>query len=142
MTVIAVHKDPQSRTMRFIRLACAKGAGEKLFPGCIFRPGLPEQTHEREQDWATGQRNDGCFGAHDIPARIDDERIRCNQRLDLIEPKDRSRSHATSRAAGASNACTARSTSTFNAAFPTPAAALFARSSASRRASMPRGAFT
>lgn len=46
--------------------------------------------------------------------------------------RSRSPSRAIRRAAGASNACTARSTSTFNAAFPTSAAALLARSSASR----------
>jgi len=77
----------QPHAMRFIGLPRSKGAREERFPRHVFGPRLRQRANKREQYWAAGERNHGRPGAHDVAAGVDNECVRCQQRLNLFEPK-------------------------------------------------------
>ena len=98
--------DAQPRAMRFIGELRPEGARHERVPRHVFRPRLGQRAGEREQHRTPRERDHvPAVPAHDMAARVHDERLRRQQRLDLLEQRAgaprRSRS-------GAPRACSAR----------------------------------
>ncbi len=73
--------------MRFIGLATTEGIPDQRGARHVGRKGAGEAAGEREQHRPAGERHRGVTEADRAPAGIDDERIRGEQRLDLVEPE-------------------------------------------------------
>ena len=79
--------DPEPRAMRLVGVFGAEGARDERASGDVAGPGLGQRTGQREQDRARRERNHRVGVAHDIAARVHDQRSRLQQRLDFVEQK-------------------------------------------------------
>ena len=71
--------------MRFVGVLRAEGARDERVARHVVRPCCAERAREREQHRARRERDRRARVAHDMTARIDDERLRREQRFDLVE---------------------------------------------------------
>jgi len=81
----AAQLDPEPGTVRLIRGARPEGALDEAIARNVSRPGLGQGSDEGEQDRASAERDGVSRGAHRAPAGVDDEVVRREQRLDLVE---------------------------------------------------------
>ena len=80
--------NPQTSAVRFVDKSRAECSREKDVPGYISGPRLCQRPGEREQDGASGERNDGACIAHDITAGIHDKGLRRQQRFDISQQEE------------------------------------------------------
>lgn len=81
----AADLDTQAGTMRFVRVFRAKRRGNERVSRHVAGPCLAEQAGEHEQHRAARERHGHARVAHRVAACIDDECVRFQQRLDLVE---------------------------------------------------------
>ena len=79
--------DPQPCAMRFIGVLAAEGACDQRAPRHVSGPGFTQRACKREQYRARRERNHRACVTHDITARVHDERLRRQQRFDLLQQK-------------------------------------------------------
>ena len=71
--------------MGFVDVLRAEGAREQHVPRHVAGPRLAERARQREQHRTPCERHQHVPLAHEIAAGVDDERLRCEQRLDFLE---------------------------------------------------------
>jgi len=81
------HLDAKARAMRFVRPSGAESPRDQRVACHIARPRFAQRAYEREQHRSARQRDDGAGVTDDVPACVHDERIRCQQLLDVLEQK-------------------------------------------------------
>ena len=104
--------------MRFVGQLRSECARDERVPRHVSGPRFGQRAGEREQHRTRCERDHRACVAHDVTARVDDERLRRQQRFDLIEQEGRSSPRAIRRAAGVSRTRDALSTSAVSAGIP------------------------
>ena len=77
--------DAQPRAMRFVGVLRAERARDERVPRHVARPRFGQRAREREQHRTRRERDHRAASTHDVAAGVDDERVRRQQRLDLLE---------------------------------------------------------
>ena len=102
--------DAQPRAMRFVGVLPAERARDEHVPRHIAGPRFAERAREREQHRSRRERDHACRAcAHDVTAGVDDERLRRQQRFDVLEQERPLLAAARSVAPPACSACAMRS---------------------------------
>ena len=80
--------DSQPRTMRFIGELRSECARDERVPRYVSRPRFAQRACEREQHRTLCERDHRAFVTHDMTARVHDERVRRQQRFDLLQQEE------------------------------------------------------
>ena len=94
--------DPQPRTIRFIGALARKCPRHECIPAVFLWPRLGQRAGEREQHRSPREGDHLARVTHHITACIHDQRLRCQQRFDLLEQQRVAPRHGQS---GAPRAC-------------------------------------
>ena len=80
--------DSQARAMRFIGGLRAECASNENVPRHVSSPRFAQRASEREQHRTACERDHRACMTHDMTARVDDERVRCQKRLHFLEQQE------------------------------------------------------